>query len=55
LTEFNPSKIKVNPKVKEFYKNAPEFDFGYESEEEEEEEEEISANDIKLIHYAYKG
>jgi ATP-dependent DNA helicase PIF1 len=55
LTEFNPSKIKVNPKVKEFYKNAPEFDFGYESEEEEEEEEEeISANDIKLIHYAYK-
>jgi len=49
LTEFNPSKIKVNPKVKEFYKNAPEFDFGYESEEEGAEEEE----GIKLIQYAY--
>jgi len=50
LTQFNPAKIKVNPKVKEFYKSCPEFDFGYETEEEEETKEE----GIKFINYAYK-
>jgi ATP-dependent DNA helicase PIF1 len=54
LTQFNPAKIKVNPKVKEFYKSCPEFDFGYETEEEEEEEEETKEEGIKFINYAYK-
>lgn len=61
LTQFNPAKIKVNPKVKAFYKNCPEFDFGYETDEEEDEKEEdeetkeTTEEGIKLIQYAYNG
>ena len=44
LTGFDSSKIKVNPKVRDFYNLIPEVEY-----EDEESEAEVEADDIKKI------
>ena len=47
LTSFDPSKIKINPKVREFYEKIPEVE--YESVEEEIETPKEETSDVKKI------
>ena len=50
LTGFDPSKIKINPKVKSFYERIPEVEYeSVEEEEEEEEEEEDIADNSAVV------
>ena len=59
LSDLNPSKIKVNPKVKAFYQKIPKIFYEEEEdvedeEEEEEEEEEGQTEEEKDLFHSYK-
>ena len=47
LKSFNPTRIRINQKVKQFYAEIPEIDFEYDTNEEEDEENEENEENVK--------